>query len=63
MSDRTEMRLSEALRLEPRRCQSCGNREKPRHADADGAYEDNPDPKVVVTYYCTNRRCANSSGW
>jgi hypothetical protein len=63
MSDQTEMPLSEALRLKSRRCAECGSTEKPRRADASGAFDADPDPKVVVSYVCTNRQCGNSSGW
>ena len=63
MSEQTEMRLSEAKRLRPRRCAKCGATEKPDWADTSGAWEDTLDPKVAVAYYCTNRQCENSSGW
>lgn len=63
MTEQTEMRMSEFLRLKPRPCRTCGGTEKPRPADASDADDATVDTKVVVAYYCTNRRCNNSSGW
>ncbi|MGW6531495.1 hypothetical protein [Streptomyces venezuelae] len=62
MTEQTEFRLSAAKKLKPRRCAACSHPEKPRWADASGAFDDDVDPMVVVSYECSNLDCDHSFG-
>jgi hypothetical protein len=59
MTEKREWRRSEARRLKPRTCGTCGGTENSRIGLTPDMGPGKLDPVVVVSWQCTDWRCTN----